>query len=238
MAMRVMLQNGLKGLSHHPANDTLYPAGYECPWANYFYTQENAITFAGGENGRAAYIRRTGRLIEGMGPLLASTHLAADAGIIYPMATYPQTRADRRQRFSGLPTSPDVCCGRVHLIITISNSSTPITRHLRISTLSRPAFCPIRRPGKTRAKYPHLGQYSEKAQQMIVDYVAAGGTLIVLPSKPGGPILAEFLSPLGSEQFIPGTSTLHFTDGSKATIVGGVYAVTPPRRSGSHRLCP
>jgi hypothetical protein len=91
MAMRVMLQNGLKGLSHHPANDTLYPAGYECPWANYFYTQENAITFAGGENGRAAYIRRTGRLIDGMGPLLASTHLAADAGIIYPMATYPQT---------------------------------------------------------------------------------------------------------------------------------------------------
>jgi len=65
-----------------------------------------------------------------------------------------------------------------------------------------------------------------------VDYVTAGGTLIVLPSRPGGSTLAEFLSPLGSEQFIPGTSTLHFTDGSNAMLVGGVYALTPPQKTG------
>jgi len=231
MAMRVMLQNGMKGLSHHPANDTLYPAGYECPWANYFYTQENAITFAGGENGRAAYIRRTGRLIDGMGPLLASAHLAADAGIIYPMATYPQTELTPEE----IQRVADVA-GRLlwsgafdhYNFELVDSDHTPLQNFERYRVL----LLPNPQAGKDATKYPHLGQYSEKAQRMIVDYVAAGGMLIVLPSKPGGPILAEFLSPLGPEQFIPGTSTLHFTDHSNATIVGGVYAVTPPQRSG------
>jgi hypothetical protein len=231
MAMRVMLQNGLKGLSHHPANDTLYPAGYECPWANYFYTQENAITFAGGENGRAAYIRRTGRLIEGMGPLLASTHLAADAGIVYPMATYPQTDLTSVE----IQQVADVA-GRLlwsgafdhYNFELIDSDHTPLKNFERYRVL----LLPNPQAGEDTAKYPHLGEYSEKAQRMMVEYVTDGGTLIVLPSRPGGAILREFLSPLGSQQFIPGTSTLHFADGSNATIVGGAYAVTPAEKSG------
>src|SRR5262249_8441289 len=65
-----------------------------------------------------------------------------------------------------------------------------------------------------------------------VEYVSDGGALIILPSSPGGAILSELLSPLGAQQFIPGTSTLHFADGTNATIVGGVYAVTPTENSG------
>jgi hypothetical protein len=231
MAMRVMLQNGLKGLSHHPANDTLYPGGYECPWANYFYTQENAITFAGGENGRAAYIRRTGRLIEGMGPLLSSTHLATDAGIVYPMATYPQTDLNAVE----IQQVADVA-GRLlwsgafdhYNFELIDSDHTPLKNFERYRVL----FLPNPQAGEDTAKYPHLGEYSEKAQRMMVEYVTDGGTLIVLPSIPGGEILRELLSPLGPQQFIPGTSTLHFAGGSNATIVGGVYAVTPSEKSG------
>ena len=230
MAMRVMLQNGLKGLSHHPANDTLYPAGYECPWANYFYTQENAITFAGSENGRAAFIRRSGRLIEGMGSLLASTHLAADAGIIYPMATYPQQEltAAEIQRIADV-------AGRLlwsgafdhYNFELVDSDHTPLEnlRRYRVLILPNP------QAGEDATQYPHLGQYSEKAQHLIADYVAGGGTLVVLPSKPGGSTLAELLTPFGSEQFIPGTAPLQFSDGSQATAVGGVYAITPPEKS-------
>jgi len=225
MAMRVMLQNGLKGLSHHPANDTLYPAGYECPWANYFYTQENAITFSGGENGRAPYIRRTGRLIEGMGPLLASTHLAADAGIVYPMATYPQTDLTSAE----IQQVADVA-GRLlwsgafdhYNFELIDSDHTPLKNFERYRVL----LLPNPQAGEDAATLPHLGEYSEKAQRMMVDYVTDGGTLIVLPSRPGGAILDELLRPLGPQQFIPGTSTLRFADGSNATIVGGVYAVS------------
>ena len=231
MAMRVMLQNGLKGLSHHPANDTLYPAGYECPWANYFYTQENAITFAGGENGRAPYIRRTGRLIEGMGPLLAATHLATDAGIVYPMATYPQTDLTPVE----IQQVADVA-GRLlwsgafdHYNFELVDSDyTPLENFERYRAL----LLPNPQAGEDTAKYPHLGEYSEKAERMMSQYVTDGGTLIVLPSIPAGATLRELLSPLGSQQFIPGTSTLRFVDGSDATIVGGVYAVTPPDKPG------
>ena len=230
MAMRVMLQNGLKGLSHHPANDTLYPAGYECPWANYFYTQENAITFAGGENGRAAYIRRTGRLIRGIGSLLASTHLAADAGIIYPMATYPQkelTSAEiqrvadvgGRLLWSGVSDQFN--------FELVDSDHTPLENLERYRVL----LLPNPQAGEDATNYLHLGQYSEKAQRMIVEYVNAGGMLVVTPSMPGGSILAELLNPLVPEQFIPGTSLLHFADASKATIVGGVYALKPPATS-------
>jgi hypothetical protein len=231
MAMRVMFQNGLKGLSHHPANDTLYPAGYECPWANYFYTQENAITFAGRENGRAPYIRRTGRLVEGMGPLLASTHLAADAGIVYPMATYPQTDLTSAE----IQQVADVA-GRLlwsgafdhYNFELIDSDHTPLKNFERYRAL----LLPNPQAGEDKAKYPHLGEYSERAQRMMVEYVTDGGTLIVLPSVAGGTILGELLSPLGPQQFIPETSTLHFSDGSTGTIVGGVYAVTPDEKAG------
>ena len=231
MAMRVMLQNGLKGLSHHPANDTLYPAGYECPWANYFYTQENAITFAGGENRRAAYIRRTGRLIDGMGPVLAPTHLATDAGIVYPMATYPQkdlTPAEIQQ-------VADIA-GRLlwsgasdhYNFELVDSDHTPLDNFERYRAL----ILPNPQAGDDPAKYPHLAEYSEKAQRMLVDYVNDGGTLIVLSSAPGGAILRELLKPLGSQEFIPGTSTLRFMNGSTAAAIGGVYAVTPDGKSG------
>jgi hypothetical protein len=226
MAMRVMLQNGLKGLSHHPANDTLYPAGYECPWANYFYTQENAITFAGAENGRAAYIRRTGRVIRGIGSLLASTHLAADAGIIYPMATYPQKELTSAeiQRVADLG-------GRLlwsgvfdHFNFELVDSDhTPLENFERYRVL----LLPNPQAGEDGTHYSRLGRYSEKAQRMIMEYVNAGGMLVVIPSMPGGSILDDLLSPLGQEQWIPGTSLLRFEDNSRATIVGGVYALKP-----------
>jgi hypothetical protein len=231
MAMRVMLQNGLKGLSHHPANDTLYPAGYECPWANYFYSQENAITFAGGENERAPYIRRTGRLIEGIGALLASTHLAADAGIVYPMATYPQTDLTSAE----IQQVADLA-GRLlwsgtfdhYNFELIDSDHTPLKNFERYRAL----LLPNPQAGDEAAQYPHLGEYSEKAQRLMVEYVTDGGTLIVLPAIPGGQILGEFLRPLGPQQFIPGTSTLQFSDGANATMVGGVYAVSPTANAG------
>ncbi len=231
MAMRVMLQNGLKGLSHHPANDTLYPAGYECPWANYFYTQENAITFAGGENGRAAYIRRTGRLIEGLGPVLAPTHLAADAGIVYPMATYPQTELSKVE----IQQVADVA-GRLlwsgafdhYNFELIDSDHTTLEDFERYRVL----ILPNPQSGDGSEKYPHLAEYSDRAQQMIVKYVTDGGTLIVLPSRPGGSRLTELLAPLGPESFVAGDSALRFSDGSGATIVGGVYAITPAEKSG------
>jgi hypothetical protein len=109
----------------------------------------------------------------------------------------------------------------------VDSDHTPLENLERYRVL----LLPNPQAGEDATPYLHLGQYSEKAQRMIVEYVNAGGMLVVMPSMPGGSILAELLSPLGPEQFIPGTSLLHFADASKATIVGGVYALKPPATS-------
>ena len=84
-----------------------------------------------------------------MGPLLAPTHLAADAGIIYPMATYPQTELtpEEIQRVADL-------AGRLlwsgafdhYNFELVDPDHTPLENFERIGS----CYCPIRRPGKTR----------------------------------------------------------------------------------------
>src|SRR5215469_8099934 len=71
LATRVMFQNGLKGLGYFPLHDTLNPAGYEAEWVNHQYGFEAAVNYAGEETPRALYVRRNGRLLQGMGALLA-----------------------------------------------------------------------------------------------------------------------------------------------------------------------
>ena len=230
MAMRVMLQNGLKGLSHHPANDTLYPAGYECPWANYFYTQENAITFAGWGKWTRRLIRRTGRLIEGMGPLLPRPTLlrTRESSIRWRPI---RSKSLPQPRSSGLPTLPDACCGRVHLIITISNSSTPDHTPLENLRRYRVLILPNPQAEEDAANTRILDNTPKRLNDLIADYVAGGGTLVVLPSKPGGPYWPSSSLRSGPEQFIPGTATLQFTDGSQATSSRRSVCGDAPRRN-------
>jgi len=111
LATRVMFQNGLELLNYYPLSDSLYPAGYEFPSANHFYTWESAINYAGQESGRAIYVRRNGRLLAGMGPLLASTHLLPDAGLVYPWPLFRKVRLPQTKPTT-LPRSPSASCGQ------------------------------------------------------------------------------------------------------------------------------
>ena len=157
-------------------------------------------------------------------------HFAADAGIVYPMATYPQQELTPAE----IQRIADVA-GRLlwsgafdhYNFELVDSDHTPLEnlRRYRVLILPNP------QAGEDATQYPHLGQYSEKAQHLIADYVAGGGTLVVLPSKPGGLHMAGSCAPFGSEQFIPGPAPLQFTDGSQATAVGGVYAIAPPEKS-------
>src|SRR5947209_5990059 len=81
IASRIMFQNGLKILNYYPPIDSISPGGYEFASANHFYVWESAVNASGRETESASYLRRNGRLIRGMGHLLASTHLLADAGL-------------------------------------------------------------------------------------------------------------------------------------------------------------
>jgi len=230
MATRVMFQNGLKALNYYPLNDTLYPAGYEAQWGNHFYTWEAAVNYAGQETGRAPYVRRNGRLLAGMGPLLASSHFLPDAGLVYPMATFPQASLAAAEAYYVALYAGRVLWSGVydHFNFELVDSDhTPLDNFQRYRILLLPNVV----SGKEELKrYPHLERYSDKAQELISDYVAAGGTLIVFPSLPKGKTFDNLLAPLGEGRQLQGNAPLKFTDGTTALALGSRTVLTLPKK--------
>ncbi len=233
MASRVMFQSGLKGLNYYPVSDTLYPAGYESQWGNYFYGWEAAINYAGQETGRAVYVRRNGRLLAGMGSLLAATHFLPDAGLVYPMATFPQSLLTAEEANYVASFAGRVLWSGVYEHFNfefVDSDHAPAENFERYRVLLVPNLVGSKEALK---RYPHLERYSDKAQRAISDYVAAGGTVIFFPSLPKGRLFEDLLSPLGASTALSGDSTLTFSDGSTALALGGRSVLTLPRKSGA-----
>ncbi len=230
IATRVMFQNGLKLLNYYPLNDTLCPAGYEAQFANHFYAWEAAVNYVGQETGRAPYVRRNGRLIAGMGSLLASTHFLPDAGLVYPMATFHQAdlaeaETNRVANFAGLVLWSGVY---QHYNLELVDSDHTLQENFqRYKVL----LLPNQLSGKEDLKlYPHLERYSEKAQRMMQEFVAAGGTLVVLSSLLKGKIFDDLLRPLGEDRLVMGDSRVQFADGSHARILGRRSVLVLPKK--------
>ena len=232
LTTRVMFQNGLKLLNYYPLSDSLYPAGYEFPSANHFYTWESAINYAGKETEKAIYVRRNGRLVAGMGPLLASTHLLPDAGLVYPMSTFPQglVTADEAE-FVALFAQRVLWSGAYgHFTMELIDSDhAPSENFRRYKVLVLPNLITNQ---VERKKYPHLETYSPKAQEAIRDYVEAGGTLIVFPSLPKGTIFDSLLEPLGNDHGVNGDARVQFADGGTARALGTHSVLNLPGDSG------
>jgi hypothetical protein len=230
VASRVMFQNGLKGLSYFPPNDTLYPAGYEVPWTNHFYGWEAAVNYAGKETARAVPVRRNGRLIAGMGPLLASSHFVADAGLIYPMATFPQADLSAAEADYVASFSRRVLWSAAvdHINLELIDSDhSPAENFRRYGVLLLPNLV----SGKAEVKrFPHLERYSDKAQRMVRDYVAEGGTLVAFPSLPKGKAFDELFEPFGKAQPAPGETTVRFADGTTARALASRFVLTLPKK--------
>ena len=230
MATRVMFQNGLKGLSYFPPDDTINPAGYTVPWSNHFYVWEAAVNFMGKETGRAVYVRRNGRLIAGMAPLLATSHLLADAGVVYPMATFPQEAmtGPEAQRIVTLAGRLLWAATYEHYNLELIDSDhTPLENFQRYRVLLAPNM--VNSPEELK-RFPHLERYSEKAQRLLSDYVNSGGTLVVFPSLPRGAVFDSLLAPFGRDHRVPGESTLKFSDGTTARALEFHSVLTLPKR--------
>ncbi len=230
MASRVMFQNGIKGLNYYPVNDTLYPAGYEAQWGNYFYGWEAAVNYAGRETGRAVYVRRNGRLIAGMGPLLGATHFLADAGLIYPMGTFPQEDLTPAEANAVADLAGRVLWSGVYdhyNLELVDPDYAPADNFLRYAVLLLPNLVGSKEEEK---RFPHLEHYSEKAQKTIADYVTRGGTLIVFPSLPKGKVFDDLFSPLGEARLQARDSKLQFADGATAYALGSRAVLTLPKK--------
>ncbi|MFB3921094.1 MAG: alpha-amylase family protein [Terriglobia bacterium] len=230
MATRVMFQNGMKGLNYYPLHDTLYPAGYEAQWGNHFYTWESAVNYAGQETGRAVPVRRNGRLIAGMGPLLASSHLVADAGLVYPIGTFPQAEMTPEEaRYIAAVSSRVLWSGAYdHFNFELIDADhIPAENLKKYRVLLLPNMASTKEELK---RFPHLEKYSEKAQRLIADYVEAGGTLVVFPSLPKGKVFEEMLAPLGESRVQPADSALKFSDGTAGRALGARSTLALPKK--------
>lgn len=228
MASRVMFQNGMKVLNYYPLNDTLYPAGYECQWANWFYGWETAVNYAGEETGRAPYVRRNGRLVAGMGALLGSAHLLADAAMIHPMAAFPQAELTGDETDWIANWSARILLSGIfdHFSFElIDPEHAPAENFQRYRVILFPN--PVSGEEEVGKKFTHLAEFSEKSQRAITDYIHAGGTIVVFPSLPGGATFAKLFSVLGESRHVAGDTKVTFNDGSTGVILGSHTVVSP-----------
>jgi len=92
LAMTTMVGMGVRGIINFPAQDTLYPAGWEVPFANDFYAWDAALDLAGNPAPRYAPTAALGRLVARFGSELAASRVEYDAAIAYLGGAYPPQR--------------------------------------------------------------------------------------------------------------------------------------------------
>lgn len=88
LALAELLRDGAHGIINFPVQDTVYPHGWEAPWANWSYAWDAALTFDLRAAPRYAPTRTFGDIVRRYGPWLARTHVAADASIIWPPSLF------------------------------------------------------------------------------------------------------------------------------------------------------
>ncbi|MBV8489426.1 MAG: hypothetical protein JO199_02765 [Candidatus Eremiobacteraeota bacterium] len=88
LALHEFLRDGAGGIVNFPVQDTVYPGGWEAPWANWSYAWDAALTSQLQASGRYAPTAAFGDAIQRYGPLLAGTHPAADAAIVWPPSLF------------------------------------------------------------------------------------------------------------------------------------------------------
>jgi len=226
LAARVLYQNGLRGMTIYPAQDTLYPAGWEFPPANYHYAWESALDISLREDPERAWaLRRDGALISGLGQLLAATHEQADVGLLYTLGAYPQQSLDRRgmmeyaRRFVTLQQLLYHARVNTEYLDLMHQPAEHLARYPMLFLPAAPIHI-ASGPGKAAVTGLEM---DEGAQRKLLDYVRAGGTLVVLPEPPVGRLLKPFfpakaypLSGKGSKQmgvFLPGGRSIQSVGG-------------------------
>lgn len=217
LSSRLMIGHGLHGLNYFPVQDTLYPAGYEVPWANHYYTWESALNLAREERPRAAAVHRNGRLIAGLGNELAATHKAADIGLIYPISSFDQPNLTRDDilRISRAQLQIQQFCQLNQMSVEYLDLEFQSLDHLkRHKAILLPVFDDQalkkteatgreeitaaneerRANAETRGRLEKKLVLSVAAQRKLLEFVKSGGLLICTPALPQGELLNELKS--------------------------------------------
>ncbi len=103
LALAALLRAGAHGIVNFPVQDTVYPDGWEAPWANHSYAWGAALSADLQASTRYAPTAAFGELVRRYGARLAVTHVAADAAIVWPPSMFESKLLDAAafQRFAG-----------------------------------------------------------------------------------------------------------------------------------------
>ncbi len=226
LSSRVMIGHGLHGLNYFPVQDTLYPAGWEVPWTNHYYTWESALNLAREERPRAAAVHRNGRLISGLGHELAAAHKAADLGLVYPISSFDQPKLTREDilRISRAQMQIQQFCQLNQISVEyLDLEFQPLELLKRHKAILLPTFddealkktAATGREEITAANEDKRGnaatgrrgerklELSVEAQRKLVEFVKGGGLLVCTPALPTGEALNELKTePLASRVIV------------------------------------
>lgn len=213
LSSRVMIGHGLRGLNYFPVQDTLYPAGWEVPWTNHYYTWESALNLEREERPRAAAVHRNGRLISGFGKELATAHKAADLGLVYPISSFNQPNLTREDvlKISRAQLQIQQFCQLNQISVEyLDLEFQPLELLKRHKAILLPVFDDEALKKTTATGREEITAANEErqrdrgtegrrdkltlsleAQRKLVEYVKAGGLLVCTPSLPTGDTLNE-----------------------------------------------
>ncbi|HZV77057.1 MAG TPA: amino acid permease [Candidatus Babeliales bacterium] len=126
LALHELMRDGAHGIVNFPLQDTIYPHGWEAPWANSSYAWEAALTVDLHASPRYAPTRAVGDVVRAYGPLLARTHVAADAAIVWPPSLFApgSLRASDFAAFAAATIAMQRDCNARGLTCTLTDLST------------------------------------------------------------------------------------------------------------------
>ncbi len=143
LALHEMLQQGVRGVVNFPVQDTLDPAGWEAPWANWFYAWGAAFDLQGNPSPRFAPTAAFGALVHMYGPTLATMHVRSNVGIAWLGDAYDPAQMTNL-RFAQLAAATIAaqqgCRARALACRVIDLHATPFAQVRRLRAVIVPAL--------------------------------------------------------------------------------------------------
>ncbi|HEY0797630.1 MAG TPA: hypothetical protein VGD50_00695, partial [Candidatus Baltobacteraceae bacterium] len=192
LAIGTMIALGARGVVNFPAQDTLYPSGMEAPFANAFYAWDAALplwtsALTNGGNPRFVPTQKMGDIVAAYGTHIASSHVLADAGIVY-LADAFDSRHITNADIAGIAAQTaqtQRSCRALSLTCTLVDLRYTSEVALHNLPILIVPFLPV--PTATTA------QLTTAAQVRLKQYAQAGGIIVPLSHALGGGALPNTL---------------------------------------------
>ena len=204
----------MRGIVNFPAQDTLYPAGYEVPFANAFYAWDAALAYTAAkaatrrapESPRAAPTRLVGSEIETYNALLASARVDADAAIVSLPSAYDErglTNADIAT-LAERTMSAQRFCRRARLTCELVDLRYDALARLRGFPL---VIVPLPESGPLRGR-----RFVPAATALLGAYRRSRGTAVLQTATPSPAALAAALRRARHTRYVEGADATFAED--------------------------